>query len=407
MDRIEHREPVVGAWTYLDPEQAIAAARKADRATARGPLHGVPVAVKDIFDTVDMPTELGTPVYAGRRPAWDAACVARVRAAGAIVLGKTVTTEFAYFSPGKTCNPYSPAHTPGGSSSGSAAAVADGMVPIGFGSQTAASVTRPASYCGVLGYKASFAAVSLAGVKELARSLDCLGLLSRAIDDLALVRSVLIGGTGEDAFVPIAAAPRIGVCAPSSWERAGGEQIQAMTDVVRHWRDRRADIVDIEFTGIDAELVEAHKTVMAFEAAQSLAYEWSTQREALSTPLTELLALGLKVSYTKYSSALKLARQTRARIDSLFDHVDVLFAPSAPGEAPLRESGTGDPLFSRVWALLGLPSLSFPIGYGSCGLPLGGQLIGRINSDDSLLATAQWAIDQLDACQRILRGTCA
>src|SRR5438067_9165655 len=228
LDRIAAREPVVGAWHYLDPEAPLAAARQRDAEPPRGPLHGIPIAVKDLIDTFDMPTGYGSAIYEGHRPAADAACVALARGAGAVTLGKTVTTEFACFTAGKTANPKNPGHTPGGSSSGSAAAVADGMVPLGFGTQTAGSVIRPASFCGCIGYKPSFGLINRAGVKPLADSLDTVGVLARTVEDAAFFAGVLAGRPARGDMEMPEAPPRIGIYRTPVWSEAEPSTIAAM-----------------------------------------------------------------------------------------------------------------------------------------------------------------------------------
>src|SRR3954452_1681416 len=228
LERIAAREPIVGAWHYLDPEAALDAARRCDRSAPSGPLHGVPIAVKDLIDTADMPTGYGSAIYAGHRPATDAACVALARAAGAIVLGKTVTTEFACFTPGKTANPRHPAHTPGGSSSGSAAAVADAMAPLAFGTQTAGSVIRPAAFCGIVGYKPSFGTIPRAGVKMLCDSLDTVGTMARSVADAAFFAGIVAGRPElRDIALP-EAPPRFGLYRTPMWDEAGPEVATAL-----------------------------------------------------------------------------------------------------------------------------------------------------------------------------------
>lgn len=389
--RIDARETEVGAWECLDRDGALTAARRLEGAAAGGLLRGVPVAVKDIIDTAALPTALGSPIYRGRRAAWDAACVARLRAAGAIVLGKSVTTEFAFFQPGKTRNPRDLRRTPGGSSSGSAAAVADHMVPVGLGTQTAASLTRPAAYCGVFGYKASLGAFSLAGIRPFAESLDSLGVMARGVEDLALVRGALLGAASF-AWAPWAGPPpRFGLCRTPSWPLAGPGARAALERAADRLRAAGAPVEEVALPAEFDELVETHKTIMAFEAARNHAYEWHNHRAALSEKFCELLEAGHAVTLERYR--LAKARQARsiAALGPILERHGVLLAPSAPDEAPPVEAGTGDPVFSRMWTLLGLPSVTLPADRGPAGLPVGVQVLGAAWDDDRLLRVAGWA----------------
>lgn len=387
--RIEHREDVVGAWTYLEKNQALEAARACDRKRGDGPLEGIPIAVKDIIDTADMPTCYGTRIYEGYRPAGDASCVAMLRAAGAILLGKTVTTELAYFQPGKTRNPHGPDHTPGGSSSGSAAAVADGMVPIGLGTQTAASVTRPAAYCGVVGYKSSVGAFSLSGIKGFGHSLDSLGWMARSVEDVALVWACL-NGMAPVSTTRQESPPSIGLCRTPHWGLASAAQQEAVERTARKLEELGARVVEVSLPGSFDELADTHKTVMAYEAHKNYAYEWMMRRPLLSKPLQALLESGESCSYDGYRAAMAHAKRCSKEFRDAIEGLDVLLAPSAAGEAPLVRDGTGDPLFSRMWTLLGVPSVTIPVARGEAGLPLGAQLIGRLGDDRQLISQARW-----------------
>lgn len=391
LDRIQAREADVGAWECIDPDRALEAARAADRRGARGVLHGVPFAVKDIVDTVDFPTALGSPIYRGRRTSWDASCVAALRAAGGLVLGKTVTTEFAYFLPGKTRNPHDLRRTPGGSSSGTAAAVADCMVPVGFGSQTAASLTRPAAYCGVFGYKASLGAFSLSGIRPFAESFDSLGVMARSVEDLALVRAALLGA---DAFAwqPWQGRPpRFGLCRTPSWPLAGRNAQAAFARASEGLAAAGAAVEEIALPPAFDDLVDAHKTIMAFEAARNYVYEETCHPDLLSEKFRELLAAGRAVTLEQYRNTKRRQADACAALEPIFRRVDALVAPSAQDEAPLADTGTGDPVFSRMWTLLGGPSVSVPVLRGERGLPVGVQLVGLAGDDDRLLHLADWA----------------
>lgn len=393
LERIAARETVVGAWTFLDPGLALAQARALDGGPVRGPLHGLPLGVKDIIDTVDMPTEYGAAaVYPGHRPAWDAACVATARAAGAVVMGKTVSTEFANYHPGKTTNPHNPLHTPGGSSSGSAAAVACGMVPLAFGTQTAGSVIRPAAFCGVVGYKPSHGLICRAGTKPLSDTLDTLGVFARSVEDAALFVAALTGrselrtDTGTTG-----SAPRVGLCRTCEWESAQPEARAAWESAARRLSRAGAGVTELALPPDFDGLAAAQAEIMAYEMARCLAHERLSHGDKLSARLKELLGQGLALPPRRYDADLALARRCRLKAEDLFAGCDLLIAPSAPGEAPRGLAATGDPVFSRVWTLLGLPCIHLPFSQGPNGLPVGVQAIGPFESDARTLAFARWA----------------
>jgi Asp-tRNA(Asn)/Glu-tRNA(Gln) amidotransferase A subunit family amidase len=386
-DRIDARENEIGAWIYLDRQKAMAEAAASDARPAEGPLSGIPIAVKDIIDTVDMPTEYGSPIYRGRRPAWDAACVAMIRQAGAIVLGKTVTTEFAYFAPGKTANPRDIRCTPGGSSSGSAAAVADNMGPAAFGSQTAASLIRPAAFCGVVGYKPSLGEFSLAGIKPFAESFDTLGTITRSVADAAYLRSVLLGGyeVTEDHD---SGRIRVGICRGPWWDCADESSQRAIEEAAAKMARGGAEVGEVALPQHFDRLVEMHIRIMAFEAARNLSYEYGARRQLLSASLVNLIESGIRVKRVEYLAAQHECERVRREFMNVIKQWDVLLTPSAKGEAPRGLQATGDPLFSRMWTLLGVPSLTLPGFVGPNGLPVGVQLIGTYRNDDRLLAIA-------------------
>lgn len=397
LDRIAAREPQVLAWAWLDPAAALAAAQAMDQLPVRGPLHGVPIAVKDIIDTVDMPTEYGSSIYRGRRPGADASCVALARRAGALVLGKTVTTEFAYFAPGPTANPHRLLHTPGGSSSGSAAAVADNMVPAGFGTQTAASVTRPASFCGVTGYKSSLGEFSLAGIKPFAASFDALGTLTRGVVDAQWLRWALLGEQHTIDAACITAPPHVGLCHTPWWDQAAPDCQQALDSVARQLSAQGATVSVADLPAHFAGLAQVHKTIMAYEAARSLAFENDRHQDALSQQMRQLLADGMGIDRAQYLAALETGAAAQREFAVWRSQWDVLLAPSAVGEAPAGLSATGDPLFSRMWTLLGVPTVTLPLGSGATGLPIGAQLIGTLRGDEHLLACARWVENHVRA----------
>jgi len=391
LERIAKREGQVHAWAWLDPTAALASARQCDQQPSNGPLHGVPIAVKDIIDTADMPTAYGSPIYCGQQPSGDASCVAMARRAGAVILGKTVSTEFAYFAPGPTANPRNLQHTPGGSSSGSAAAVADGMVPAGFGTQTAASVTRPASYCGVVGYKSSHGGFNLAGIKPFAPSFDALGTLTRQVVDAQWLRwSLLNWRLSADTSV-WTDKPRIALCRTPWWDSAQADCQQAIASAARALSAAGASITEVTLPKHFDQLVAHHKTIMAYEAAQSLAFEYDRHHAQLSAQLRQLIEEGLSISRTHYLDTQATAASARAEFAQWMDGWDVLLAPSAPGAAPLGLHATGDPLFSRMWTLLGVPTITLPGASAQNGLPIGVQLVCRAGADEQLLAIARWA----------------
>ncbi|MCZ2496053.1 amidase [Xylophilus sp. Kf1] len=390
IDTIEALEPQLHAWKTRGDTPALAAAQALDRRLAggqgAGPLAGVPLAVKDLLDTADLPTGYGSVVYEGHRPAADAQAVRQVRAADAIVIGKTVTTEFAYFTPGPTANPWHTGHTPGGSSSGSAAAVASGMVPLAFGSQTAGSLIRPASYCGVFALKPTHDLVSGAGVKAFAPSLDTLGWLANSAEDLELMRAALLGESWRT--LPDAGGMRLSSCRTHEWSHADASGQQAWDDAHRRLSAAGVPVTDLTLPDALAGLMQAQKTVMAYEACRHLAFEAEHHAGRISQPIRELVALGRTVSDADYQNRLQYASDARTRVLEAMGDADALLVPAAPGEAPAGLSATGDPVFSRVWTLLGFPCVNVPGLLGPSGLPVGMQLVGRPLQERALLAVA-------------------
>ena len=391
LDRIAAREAVVGAWQYLDRDSALAAARRADQMSPSGPLHGVPIAVKDLIDTADMPTGYGSPIYQGHRPAADAACVALARGAGAVVIGKTVTTEFACFTAGKTANPRNPAHTPGGSSSGSAAAVADLMAPLALGTQTAGSVIRPAAFCGVVGYKASYGMIARAGIKALADSLDTVGMMARNVADIAFLAGILGGRPALRHVAMPATAPRFGLYRTPMWAEAEPAVAIALEHARAALERAGARVAEAAAAPEHAGLTAAQDTVLGFELVRSLAYERIQRSAELSPPLAQLVDAGLTVGAEPYDAAIAETAAARARLPAFFGECDAMLVPAAPGEAPAGLGYTGNPVFNRMWTLLGVPCVTLPAGVGPNGLPLGVQLVGRIGHDPRLMASAMFA----------------
>jgi len=389
LERIETREPCVGAWAHIDPDTVLANAREIDQGAIQGPLCGLPIGVKDLIDTVQYPTSYGSAIYTTHQPAWDASCVSEARAAGALVLGKTVTTEFATYHPGKTANPHNQTCTPGGSSSGSAAAVADDMVPLALGTQTAGSVIRPAAYCGVVGLKPTYGRICRAGVKSLSESLDTLGVFARDVKDAALLAGCL---AGQD-WMPKdnASPPRIGVCRTSKWDQAENSAQQVFESAIRQFSRRGAILEDKPLPIAFDALYLMQAEIMAFEAARALHYERRVFSKHLSTQLSEMLSYGSNLPPEQYDANRGAVLQARNQLDSVFGDCDVLITLSTTGEAPTSLASTGDPLFNRVWTVLGTPCLHLPLTRGPRGLPLGIQIIGRLGDERRMLTAAQWA----------------
>ncbi len=387
---IEAREDAVGAWEFLDPDRAIDQAKHCDGTPRRSPLHGIPIGVKDVIETADMPTTHGSAIYAGHIPASDAPCVALAREAGAVILGKTVTTEFAAITPGKTVNPHDPARIPGGSSSGSAAAVADFHVPIALGTQTIGSIVRPATYCGALGFKPTFGTFSFSGIKPQAGAMDTLGFITRVVPDIGMFSSVLLGVDRAFDVQVLDAPPRLGLCRSPHWPKAEQSTVMVMDRAVGLVTGAGAELEDVELSADFDAVLDAQWTILLFEAARNLAHERCAHPELLSERLRELLDQGLAVSYDDYTDALDLARRCRAEIAPLFERYDALLTPSAAGEAPVGLQAPSDLLFQRLWTVLHLPCLTLPGLVGETGMPVGIQLVGGHGDESRLLGVAQW-----------------
>jgi Asp-tRNA(Asn)/Glu-tRNA(Gln) amidotransferase A subunit family amidase len=406
LDRIGEIEDTIRAFAHLDREHALAQARALDelRLSGRpiGPLHGIPVAVKDIFDTADYPAECGSPLLAGRRPLRDATVIARLRAAGAVILGKTVTTEFAYYHPGPTRNPHDPERTPGGSSSGSAAAVAAGMVPLALGSQTNGSVIRPAAFCGVIGVKPSHGLVSRAGVLELSRALDHVGLFARTVEDAALILDVIAGHDPADPDTRAVAAadfrkvaaeppplpPLLAFVRSPIWDKADPATREAFEALVARLGDR---VVPIQLPERFADAWPAHRTIMSADMAHRIGPIIERGPDRASADVRKIVEEGQKVRAVGYFRALDLAGQLRASLVELFEQVcTAILTPATVGVAPKTLTATGNPAFCSLWTLTGLPAVSLPLLQGEDGMPLGVQLVGAPGDDARLLRTAAW-----------------
>jgi Asp-tRNA(Asn)/Glu-tRNA(Gln) amidotransferase A subunit family amidase len=393
--RIERLEPSVEAWEFLEPEQALAEARSRDATAGDGPLQGVPIAVKDVFDTGDMPTSFGSPIYVGHQPSRDAECVAHLRSAGAIILGKTVTTEFAaVFEPAKTRNPLDARRTPGGSSSGSAAAVSAGMAPAAVGTQAGGSVVRPASYCGVFGFKPTFGLISRAGVKRTAESLDTVGVFARTVDDLLLQTRVLAGDNwtiSKDGEAH-ADTPKIAVIKTGHWDVAEATAKEALLEVASRLADAGAEIEEAAFDPEFDELVAAATVVLQVEVANALASESNLSPEQFGEALTALIEQGRATPQKDYLAALKLADDWRDKVDARLADYSCALTLSVTGEPPPRNT-TGDPIFCRTWTLLGTPEVSLPFVASPTGLPVGLQFVAARRADEQLLRATKWAAE--------------
>jgi Asp-tRNA(Asn)/Glu-tRNA(Gln) amidotransferase A subunit family amidase len=411
LERIRALEEDVQAWTFLDEKHALAQARAADEKKASGqpigPLHGIPVGIKDIIDTADMPTENGTVLHKGRAPRNDAAVVAMLRAAGAVILGKTVTTECAYYHPGKTRNPHNPAHTPGGSSSGSAAAVAASMVPLALGSQTNGSVIRPAAFCGVYGFKPTHGLVPRTGILQLSRALDHVGGFARSIDDLALLMELLAGWDEGDPdtrpraripFRQLAAEapplePMFAFIKTPHWERVDKDAKEAFEELKAALGER---IEEVDLAPSSQAAWDCQKTIMETDMAVSFEREWQSGAKKLSSKLRELIERGREVRAVDYQRALRAVPRMVDGLDELFmQRYDAILTPAAAGTAPKGLGSTGDPSFCTLWTLLGMPAISLPLMQGENGLPLGVQLVGRKGFDARLMRTARWLVEKL------------
>ena len=405
LDRISSLEGTVGAWEHLDPEYALQQARDADlhrrSGASLGPLHGVPVGVKDIFDTEDMPTANGTVLHAGRTPAFDATAVALLREAGAVILGKTVTTELAVYAPGKTTNPHDARRTPGGSSSGSAAAVAAAMVPLSIGTQTNGSVIRPAAYCGVCGYKPSHGLISRHRVLRQSRALDQVGVFGRTVEDAALVaqslmrfderdpdmrprsRPDLVRIAGQEPPVP----PHFAFVKTPSWDQADQDVQDGFGELTDFLGDQ---VTDVDLDDLLGNAVDWHRTIMEADLARSFRREYERGRDHLSETLCEMIERGRDCLAVDYNHALERVAELNQALDEILLEHDAIITPAVTGEAPVGLESTGSPVFCTPWTLCGVPSVSLPILQGGNGMPVGVQLVAARGDDARLLRTARW-----------------
>src|SRR3984957_13354113 len=384
--RIAEREPALRAFAWFDA----AAAAKGAAAARPGPLHGLPVGVKDVLDTADMPSEYGSPIWSGWRPRADAAAVAWARAAGGVVIGKTVTTEFATRKPGPTANPYNRKHTPGGSSSGSAAGVADCFFPLAYGTQTAGSAIRPAAFCGVVGYKPSYGTINRFGMKLMSESLDTVGVMARSVADCALFAGAVTGRDLGDPDVRPERAPRIGICQSPAWDAALPETQALLPRIAAALARAGATVVDRELSPSVAAIVDAHPIVMNHESGRALGWELTNVRDQISEGLRERLEFGLSQSEAVVAEACATFDRAQRDFPVCMEGLDALVTPSAPGQAPAGLEWTGDPAFNLIWTSLHVPCVTVPAGTGPDGLPLGAQIVTRIGEDRQVLTWAQW-----------------
>jgi Asp-tRNA(Asn)/Glu-tRNA(Gln) amidotransferase A subunit family amidase len=410
LDRISSYEETVQAWSYLQPETVMSQAQMLDqhRQSGRplGPLHGLPVGIKDIIDTSDMPTENGTAFDAGRQPESDAWIVSRLRAAGANIIGKTVTTECAYLAPGKTRNPYNPEHTPGGSSSGSAAAVASGMVPLAIGTQTGGSVIRPASYCGVVGFKPSFGLIPRSGILRTSRRLDTVGVFGRNIEDVALLADVLQGHDAADpdslniapqrlldtALSRPPVTPQLAFIKTPAWAAIEPDCAEGFAELIQALGD---SCDEFELPQVYAEATSAHSRIMLSEIAYNLRHYYDRDAELLASETRQAIEQGREISTVDYLSALDWRETLYTGLEEVFDRYDAILTPAVAGEAPAGLDSTGSAQFNVMWSLLGTPAITLPVLSGLNGLPIGVQLVGQRYNDGRLLRTAHWLAETL------------
>ncbi len=404
LDRIEEREDAVQAWAFLDTDlvRAQAEALHDHRASGKptGPLHGLPVAVKDIIDTASMPTENGTALDAGRVPGADAVLVAQLKAAGAVIMGKAVTTELAYFSPGKTRNPHDPARTPGGSSSGSAAAVAAGMVPLAVGTQTAGSVIRPAAFCGIVGFKPTRGLISRQGVLCQAHTLDTVGVFARSVPDAALIAETLAAFDPQSGEMPrptpplLATAeseppvePNFAFVKQPAWEKADADTRDGFAEITEFLGGQ---CEEVPLPSPFADVLDIHQLIQVTELAKHFNRYVERGRDRLSNKLLAAIDEGASTLARDYLAAQDRIGVYNAVLDEIFDNFDAIITPAAPGEAPADLTQTGDPAFCSIWTLCGVPAVTLPLLQGANGMPMGVQLVGPAGDDARLLRTARW-----------------
>ena len=413
--QIEEQEASIGAWTHLDKDQALEQARQADkfrsRGLATGPLHGLPIGIKDIIDTSDYPTENGTVLHKGRQPTEDATLVSLLREAGAIIMGKTVCTELAVYSPGKTRIPHNTEHTPGGSSSGSAAAVAAAMVPLAVGTQTNGSLIRPASYCGIYGFKPSFARISRYGVLKQSSPLDTVGVFARDLPDLALISDVLMRYDARDGGMtpiappciskimaePLPANPRFAFVRTPKWEQVEQTSKDGFRELIEAVNEQQEDTISI--VNLPAQLddiYQHHQNVMEADLAINFANEYDTGKQKLSPVLREMIERGQKVSSSDYEASVAKIEQYGEVLEEIFEEYDAILTPSTSGAAPAGLESTGSPIFNTLWTFCGNPAINLPLLQSQEGLPIGVQIVGEKDDDARLFRSSSWLLQLLN-----------
>ena len=415
LTQIEQREDEIGAFTYLDPEYARSQADAADdqrqQGISLGPLHGVPIGLKDIIETGDMPTEHGSPIFKGYQPVEDATLVTALKQAGAVMLGKTVTTELAVMTPGKTCNPHNNRHTPGGSSSGSAAGVASHMFPVGIGSQTGGSILRPASFCGVYGFKPTHGRVPRPGVITQSTSLDTMGPIARSIDDCAIVTDAMSvfdprdismkpmsrGNLLAAANSPVPAKPKIALVKTANWDKAEDAARSALEEVSERLGNA---VVEIDLNDLTREATDHHMTFQLAEIARNYGPLHDDNPGQISAGLVERIEKGRAIAAPDYLVARDRRIHLNAEFATLFESYDAVLTLASPGPAPVTLESTGNPIFNGLWTYLGLPAISIPVFEDESGLPFGAQLVGAMHDDGRLLRTAKWFVAELGSTER-------
>ena len=412
LDRIAQVDDNIEAWAHLNPDYALNQARRLDTQRQAGgpvgPLHGIPVGVKDICDTESLPTENGTVLDSGRQPMENCRVVSLLEEAGAVIMGKTVSTELAVFGPGKTRNPHNPKHTPGGSSSGSAAAVASHMVPLAIGTQTNGSVIRPASFCGVVGFKPTHGLIPRTGILAQSRWLDTVGVFARSVEDAATIAELLVAYDPGDADTTRRARPALSETAmeepplppilafakTSVWDRADAETRDAFDELVE-FLGETCDQLDLPEPFEHA--VDLHGTIMKPDLAKSFAGYYERGKDKLTDILKGMIEDGQKVTAVAYNKAVERREFLNDGLDGVFDRYDAIVTPATAGEAPAGLGSTGSPVFNSLWTYCGTPAITLPLMAGPNGLPLGVQLVGRRGDDARLLRTARWLMARVAA----------
>ncbi len=390
LTRIEAREPDIDAWAFLDPDLVLTQARERDGEPSRGLLHGIPVGIKDIYDTADMPTCYGTTIHSGHQPEADSEWVAALRDAGAVIFGKTRTTEFANPIPTSTRNPHDLQRAPGASSSGSVAAVADFMVPLATGSQTGGSVILPASLCGLYGYKASFNGLPTGGVRHAKPSIDTPGLFARCLDDVALMRAASLGIAPTALDLPSDMPLRVGVCRTEAWPEALPETVAMLAQAAEILTDAGAAVSDIEPPVEVSDAMAEFLTLLCTEDSRAISADVGDRLDQINSWAQKSIREAKDVTEAQYAHAKALAEHARTAIDGIFDEFDVLITPSNRGEAPTDRMSIEPSFFNRIWTLMYLPCLSLPVFTGPSGMPVGLQLVSRRDTDERLLTMARW-----------------